>query len=700
MAKHETFILTSLTLIGIGVFLLIVFIFSGGFISSKSEHDIEPVWLPRTIDEIYNTFDNLDTDMHNYIWPTDITTIMTSAFGEFRSTHFHIGIDISTLGRVGAPVFASRDGYIEQVGVSPFGYGKYIVMRHEDGFSTLYAHLDSFSDPVDAKVYEQQKKNGRYSLTVNFEPDEFWYDRGEIIARSGSTGSGPPHIHFEIRDRNNNPVNPKFSSNISINDNVAPTFNRLAAIPADTRAFINGRITPVTIPAVAIRTGEFIIHNPIRIAGKIGLAVDVDDRNSDTWYRHGIYAMEFFIEDSLVYSLQYNRLPIDYRHQIRLHYDHHLLRTGRGRYRKLFIEDGNMLPLYSRNQHGSGFIDAKNLEPGQYRFRISASDFSGNTSSLSGTLMVEKQSPSTAVSPPPEIKNLPHRSFSGSALQIHSEINRDMLIASITHPEFIETPIPLIVRSGEKSEIVPFIHSRDFTHQSRIHLDASSSRLQFLYVYNDTVYTHTENIYSICPDRKGEISIDNGNLILSFDQGAVYYPVFFTVSRIETEDDYYYAFNSTSSVLDKGIHFSIRVPDAIEPFNRTIVYTRSGSRWSTHGSNREPENRQLTGMSRQMFNDIKVGADTTAPVISDVVVSGNRNLRLRFKPSDDESGIDHASLHIKLDDEILIGRYDPDLSLVIYNTREPFEPGTYALSITIQDRAGNRTDYNRTVIIQ
>jgi len=700
MAKNDTLILTSLTLIGIGVVLLIVFFFSGGFISTKSEHAIEPAWLPRTIDEIYDSFYTIETDMHEYIWPTDITNIMTSAFGEFRSTHFHIGIDISTLGRIGAPVFASRDGYIEQIGVSPFGYGKYIVMRHRDGFSTLYAHLDSFNDPVEERVYEHQEKNGRYSVTVHFEPDEFWFNQGETIARSGSTGSGPPHIHFEIRDTNNNPVNPKFSSHITVNDKVPPTFNRLAVIPADSRAFVNGRITPVTLPAVAIRSGDFIMQNPIRISGKIGLAVDVDDRNSDTWYRHGIYAMEFFIEDSLVYSLQYDRLPLEYRHQIRMHYDHHLLRTGRGRYRKLFIDEGNLLPLYSRREHGSGFIKAHDLDPGDHTFRIVASDFSGNSSSLSGTLTVEDKSYVADVPPAPDIDNLPRRSFSESALYIRCEIYRDMLIANITHPEFIDTPLPLIVGYGNDTAVVPFIHSRDFTHQSRIRLDPSSSTIQFQYVYDDTVYTHTEQVYSIRPERAGEITIDDGNLILSYDQGAVYYPVFFTVSRIETNEDYYYVFNSTSSVMEKGIRFSIRVPETIEPFDRTIVYTRSGSRWSTHGSLREPEKRRLNGTSRQMFNDIKVGVDTTAPVISDVVVSGNRNVRLRFKPSDDESGINHTSLQIKLDDEILIGRYDPDLSLVIYNTREPFEPGTYALSITVEDRAGNSTEYNRTVTIR
>lgn len=685
----------------IGVLIGAVLLFSRGAISFKSNPDYEPAWQPRTFSEIYDAFDSIETDLNDYIWPTDITNIMTSAFGEFRSTHFHAGIDISTRGQIGASVFASRDGYIEQIGVSPFGYGKYILMRHKDGYATLYAHLDRFDEPIEEKVYEYQYKVGQYSVTMNFEPDEFTYHQGEIIARSGSTGSGPPHIHFEIRDTNNNPLNPKLSDQININDTAPPIFNRLAAIPVNVRSFVNDRIMPVTLAAVATRHGDYVIENPIKMSGKVGMAVDVHDRNNDTWYRHGIYAMEFFLEDSLLYSLHYDRLPIEHRHQIRLHYDHHLLSTGRGRYRKLFIEEGNALPLYSRRTHGSGLINTDDFTPGNYHFRIIAYDIAGNTSTLSGKFELEASPLENQTLKNPDIENKPERLFSESRLQIKTEITRDMLIVNITHPEFTENPLPLIVRNDKKIQTIPVNGRRGLTHQYRVQLQPSSnSTLHFKYVYNDTVFTYLETVYSIRPDKSGEINIDNGNLIITYDYGSVYYPLFFTVSRIENKDDYYYSFNSTSSVLDKGIRFSIKATDTLEPFNRSIVYTRSGSRWSTHGSTRVYENRTLTGYSRRIFNDIKTAVDTTAPSISNVIIDGNRNMRLRFRLNDDESGIDHSSLEIKLNDEIIIGRYDPDLSMVIYRAREPLAPGTYTLSITVSDRAGNSTAYNRTVTIR
>jgi len=702
MSLKKKFVLTSLTVMVTGALIGVVLLFSSGSLILKNNLDSEPVWQPRTISEIYEPFDSIKTDLNDYIWPTDITNIMTSAFGEFRSTHFHAGIDISTRGQIGASVFASRDGYIEQIGVSPFGYGKYILMRHKDGYATLYAHLDRFDESIEDRVYDYQNLVGQYSVTMNFGPGEFPYKQGEIIGRSGSTGSGPPHIHFEIRDTNNNPLNPKLGKQINIiNDTMPPIFNRLAAIPVNVQSFVNDRITPITVAAIAIRPGEYVVENPIKASGKIGLAVDVHDRNNDTWYRHGIYAMEFFLEDSVLYSLYYDRIPIEQRHQIRLHYDHHLLTTGRGRFRKLFIEEGNALPLYSQRTHGSGIIDTGDFPPGIYNFRIVAYDIAGNTSTLSGKIELTVSPLQIPIEQNPDITNKPQRLISDTRLNIETEVIRDMLLVNITHPEFVDASQPLIVRNRNNNLTIPVHYRRGLMHQYRVQLQSQSeSTLLFQYLYNDTVYTHTETIYSIRPDKTGEIHIDNGNLIISYDYGSVYYPIHFMVSRIENDGDYYYSFSSTSLVLDEGIRFSIKTPDALEPFNRSIVYTRTGARWNTHGSTRVYENKTLTGFSRRLFNDIKTAVDTTAPSISNVIVDGNRNMRLRFRLNDDETGIDHSSLKIKLNDELIIGRYDPDLSMVIYRSRKPLPPGTYDLSITVGDRAGNTTSYNRTLTIR
>ena len=95
----------------------------------------------------------------------------------------HKGVDLSA--NRGTPIYAPADGVVEVVRSSKQGFGNLLKIRHAFGFSTLYAHLDSF------KV-----KSGDF------------IHKGELIATSGNTGlSTAPHLHYEVHflDRALNP---------------------------------------------------------------------------------------------------------------------------------------------------------------------------------------------------------------------------------------------------------------------------------------------------------------------------------------------------------------------------------------------------------------------------------------------------------------------------------------------------------------
>lgn len=97
----------------------------------------------------------------------------------------HKGVDLSA--NRGTPIYAPADGVVEVVRPNKQGYGNLLKIRHAFGFSTLYAHLDSF------KV-----KSGHFVY------------KGELIATSGNTGlSTAPHLHYEVHflDRALNPQN-------------------------------------------------------------------------------------------------------------------------------------------------------------------------------------------------------------------------------------------------------------------------------------------------------------------------------------------------------------------------------------------------------------------------------------------------------------------------------------------------------------
>jgi murein DD-endopeptidase MepM/ murein hydrolase activator NlpD len=99
-------------------------------------------------------------------------------------------------GRVGDPIFATGDGFVESVILSraPTGYGTQVVINHGFGYKTRYAHLK--------KAHVQRGDSIK---------------RGQLIADLGNTGiSTAPHLHYEVIYRNS-PVNPTnyFDKNMS-----------------------------------------------------------------------------------------------------------------------------------------------------------------------------------------------------------------------------------------------------------------------------------------------------------------------------------------------------------------------------------------------------------------------------------------------------------------------------------------------------
>jgi lipoprotein NlpD len=112
----------------------------------------------------------------DFIWPVKGKVI--TGFSEPRSK----GIDID--GKLGEPVLAAAAGRVTYIGSGIPGLGKLVVIKHDNGFITVYAHNREIL------VKEQQ--------TVT---------RGQRIAELGSTDSDRPKLHFQIR-KGASPVDP------------------------------------------------------------------------------------------------------------------------------------------------------------------------------------------------------------------------------------------------------------------------------------------------------------------------------------------------------------------------------------------------------------------------------------------------------------------------------------------------------------
>jgi murein DD-endopeptidase MepM/ murein hydrolase activator NlpD len=112
------------------------------------------------------------------VWPVPTAHVVTSGYGE-RGGHgkradFHKGIDISA--PRGTPVLAAASGTVTVAG-SAGDYGKYLLLDHGNGTSTLYAHLLEFT----------VRRSDRVST-------------GDQIGSVGKTGNATGyHLHFEVR---------------------------------------------------------------------------------------------------------------------------------------------------------------------------------------------------------------------------------------------------------------------------------------------------------------------------------------------------------------------------------------------------------------------------------------------------------------------------------------------------------------------
>ena len=120
-------------------------------------------------------------DLSNWLWPSESGWTITDNY-EWRihpitgQRKFHQAIDIAGTG-YNSKIYASNNGTVITK-EKHYSYGNYVVINHNNGYYTLYAHMNKFAEGL------------QVGQTVA---------RGQVIGYVGSTGySTGPHIHFEV----------------------------------------------------------------------------------------------------------------------------------------------------------------------------------------------------------------------------------------------------------------------------------------------------------------------------------------------------------------------------------------------------------------------------------------------------------------------------------------------------------------------
>ena len=308
--------------------------------------------------------------------PLDIPIILSGTYGELRSNHFHSGIDIKTKGIQGLNVYSYASGYVSRIKVSHGGYGKALYIKHPDGNTTVYAHLKKFSSKIEEIVKSKQYKRESYEIEFFPKENEISVLENEIIAFSGNTGgTSGPHLHFEVRDKNQIPINPLINSSISVEDDRTPFFKKLFYKSYERNNVFDSQ-TELKINKI---TSSLYVSDTLKSSGKIGIGIVAFDKHNRANNSNGIFKIITSLNNQNLLKILFDSISFDKTKHINTFIDYSFFKNHKIRIQKLFIEENNPLDLYSSNIN-NGFITIKNKE--FYKYEVNIYDANGNKSRL------------------------------------------------------------------------------------------------------------------------------------------------------------------------------------------------------------------------------------------------------------------------------------------------------------------------------
>ena len=187
--------------------------------------------------------DTFRIDMTGFCMPTTNTKI-TSKFGP-RRRRMHNGIDVKVY--IGDTIRSAFSGKVRMVKYERRGYGKYVVIRHDNGLETIYGHLSK------QLVNEDQ-----------------YVEAGEVIGLGGNTGrSTGSHLHFETRFLGQ-AINPALLFDFEKQDIVADSYMFMKGKNRYRRSSSSAVAAGGDIQYYKVRRGDSLS----RISKKTGVSID------------------------------------------------------------------------------------------------------------------------------------------------------------------------------------------------------------------------------------------------------------------------------------------------------------------------------------------------------------------------------------------------------------------------------------------
>ena len=304
--------------------------------------------------------------------PLDIPLVLSGTFAELRGNHFHGGIDIKTQGRSGLKIVAVADGYVSRVAVSPYGYGNALYLRHPEGYTTVYGHLNAFYPELEKWIEDQMRDHSKNDGNLYPSPEQFKVTRGQLVAFSGNTGgSFGPHLHFEIRDtKTEEPLNP-LEFGLEVQDTRKPDVRGLRWTAKD---FAD--------------KGTFKAGDTIKFSQGLGIDLFTTDKQDLANNNNGVYSIDATIDGQTFFTANYRRINFSTSRFINAHINYDLYCSRGVRYTRLYELENNPLKITDTYEISAPAFRASKgwitvAQDSVVMVKASVRDFEGNTSEFS-----------------------------------------------------------------------------------------------------------------------------------------------------------------------------------------------------------------------------------------------------------------------------------------------------------------------------
>lgn len=313
----------------------------------------------------------------NYISPISEKLVLNGTFGELRNHHFHSGVDFGTFKKTGLPIVAITDGVVNRIKISSFGYGWVVYLRHHDGYSSVYAHLESFAEPIASYVKNAQYQKQSFEVELFPTQNELKLKKGDIIGYSGNTGnSGGPHLHFELREtKSERTLNPFLKGMFtSIQDSLKPVVNSLWAYPINEYSTVKGIDIPVLLEYQTNENGE-LVTDTVFADGELSFGVNSHDILQDSGGKNGLFELKMFVDNVLYTHIRFDDFLFAETRTINTLTDYQKWRENKIMVQKLFQTGTYKAPFYKHLLNNGILKISKN---NKHLVRIELSDFQNN----------------------------------------------------------------------------------------------------------------------------------------------------------------------------------------------------------------------------------------------------------------------------------------------------------------------------------